>query len=451
VNDITGRKQAEAHIQYLAFHDPLTGLANRALLEDRLSLALAHALRSKKPGALFFIDLDRFKVVNDSLGHQAGDMLLRGCANRLQALVRATDTVCRVGGDEFILLFPEIGGPTGATHLAEKILATFKHPFVIEDREVFISPSIGISLYPGDGGDFVTLIRNADAAMYLAKKQGRNNFQFFKPELTHAAQEELLLEAALRQALDKDELSLNYQPQIDAVTGKIIGAEALIRWYHPQRGWISPAQFIPIAEQSGLIETIGAWVLRTACLQNKRWQEMGYSPIKVAVNVSGRQFRQPDFMDVVDRTLAETKLDSHWLEMEVTENILMKNVEETIMTLTDLKARGISLAIDDFGTGYSSLGYLRQFPIDRLKIDRSFVADITSNADAAATPSAVISLARTLNLDVVAEGVETAEQALFLRGRQCNTLQGYYFGRPCPPEAFLSQLESAPQQATLQA
>jgi diguanylate cyclase (GGDEF)-like protein/PAS domain S-box-containing protein len=442
VHDVTERRQAEAHVKYLAFHDQLTGLANRALLEDRLTQALAHALRNNDTGALFFIDLDRFKVINDSLGHHAGDLLLKQVGNRLKAMVRETDTVCRSGGDEFILLFPEIGGPTDAAHLAEKVLAAFTVPFIVEGREIVTSPSIGISLYPADGADFPTLSRNADAAMYLAKDQGRNNFQFFKPELTNAAQERLALENELRKALAGNDLQLHYQPQFDTATGEIIGVEALVRWHHPRRGWISPAQFIPIAEQSGLIETLGAWVLRTACAQNMQWQRRGYSPIRMAVNVSGRQFQQKGFIDIVDRVLGETGLDPCWLELEVTENIVMENVGQTIMTLTALKARSISLAIDDFGTGYSSLSYLRQFPIDRLKIDRSFVTEVTTNADDAAIASAVISLARTLNLEVVAEGVETAEQAQFLSERQCDIMQGYYFGRPSPPDEISRFLKS---------
>lgn len=441
VNDITERKRAETQIEYLAFHDSLTGLANRALFEDRLILTLTRALRNRELGALFFLDLDRFKVINDSLGHYAGDQLLIEVGNRLKALVRNTDTVSRSGGDEFMLLFPESGGPDNAAHLATKILSALAEPFMLEGREICISASIGISLYPGDGADLVTLLRNADTAMYLAKQKGRNNFQFFTPELTLVAQERLLLENELRQALAEDELQLQYQPQFNAATGKIVGVEALARWFHPSRGWISPAQFIPIAEESGLIEQLGTWVLRTACAQNKHWQALGYEPIKMAVNVSGRQFEQSTFIDMVDRVLAETGIDPRWLELEVTENILMTNVEETIQVLVDLKSRHISLAIDDFGTGYSSLGYLRQFPIDRLKIDQSFVADITTDLDDAAIASAIISLARTLNLEVIAEGVETAEQALFLREHQCDTMQGYYFGRPSPPEKLASLFE----------
>jgi diguanylate cyclase (GGDEF)-like protein/PAS domain S-box-containing protein len=439
--DVTDRKLAEERAQHLAFHDPLTGLANRALLEDRLILSLAHALRGNEEGALFFIDLDRFKAINDSLGHHAGDLLLKGVAKRLQSLVRTTDTVCRSGGDEFILLFPEIGGPTDAAHLAEKILVSFTAPFIVEEREIIISPSIGISLYPGDGADFVTLIRSADAAMYLAKRQGRNNFQFFTPELTDAAQDRLLLGNSLRQALAQNELLLHYQPQFDAATGEIIGVEALSLWYYPPRGWISPAQFIPIAEESGLIEELGAWVLRTACAQNKQWQEHGYTPMRMAVNVSGRQFRQRDFVNVVDRILEETGLDPCWLEVEVTEKILMENVREAILVLTELKTRHISLAIDDFGSGYSSLGYLRQFPADRLKIDRSFVANITSNAGDAAIASAVISLAKSLNFEVIAEGVETVEQMKLLQEKKCDVMQGYHISRPVPPEEIQALLE----------
>lgn len=278
--------------------------------------------------------------------------------------------------------------------------------------------------------------------MYLAKEQGRNNFQFFRPGLTNAAQERLVLENELRKALIRNELQVHYQPQFETATGEIIGVEALVRWHHSLQGWISPAQFIPVAEQSGLIEPLGAWVLQKACAQNKKWQRSGYPPIRMAVNVSGRQFQQKGFIDIVDRVLEETGLAPCWLEVEVTENIVMENVNETIMILTDLKARRISLAIDDFGTGYSSLSYLRQFPIDRLKIDRSFVANVTNNADDAAIACAIISLAKTLNLEVIAEGVETAEQAQFLREQQCDAMQGYYYGRPSPPEEICQFLES---------
>jgi diguanylate cyclase (GGDEF)-like protein/PAS domain S-box-containing protein len=440
--DVTDRKQAEKRVEYLAFHDPLTGLANRALLEDRLALALAASRRDQAPGSLFFIDLDRFKTINDSLGHHVGDLLLQEAANRLQALVRSTDTVCRSGGDEFILLLPQLDTATDAAHLAEKIISRFSQPFVLEAREVFISPSIGISMFPGDGADFATLSRHADAAMYQAKEQGRNNFQFFKPELAAAVQERLELENELRQALAGDELQLHYQPQFDAVTGRIVGAEALARWVHPQRGCIPPNLFIPIAEECNLIEPLGFWALRLACLQNRQWQMRGFAPIRMAVNISGRQFRQPNFIATVDRILAETGLDPRWLEMEVTERVLMENVEATLQTLAALKARRISLAIDDFGTGYSSLSYLRQFPVDRLKIDRSFVTDIVGNADAAAIASAVIGLAKSLNLEVVAEGVETAEQANFLCARQCHLMQGYYFARPATAETFQRLFEN---------
>jgi len=442
VHDVTDRKRAEEQIQHLAFHDALTELANRALLEDRLTLSLAEAARNQKQGTLIFIDLDRFKVINDSLGHHLGDRLLQEVGKRLKGLARKTDTICRTGGDEFILLLPGIDGGTNAAYFANRILDSFALPFELEGREVFISPSIGISLFPGDGEDSVTLIRNADAAMYLAKQQGRNNFQFFKPELTNLAQQRLILESDLRHALLEKQLQLHYQPQVDATTGVLIGVEALVRWPHPTQGWISPVRFIPIAEECGLIESLGYWVLHTACTQNKAWQESGYPPIRMAVNVSGRQFQQANFIETVDRVLAETGLDPRFLEVEVTENIIMENVEETVQTLNSLKARKISLAIDDFGTGYSSLSYLRQFPIDRLKIDRSFVINIIQDADDAAIASAVIGLAKTLNLEVIAEGVETVEQAEFLRERQCDLLQGYYFSRPVPPQELALRLKS---------
>jgi diguanylate cyclase (GGDEF)-like protein/PAS domain S-box-containing protein len=441
IHDVTERKMAEDRVQYQAFHDALTGLPNRALLEDRLQQTLVRAVRHAEPGAIFFLDLDRFKVINDSLGHHAGDQLLVGVGEGLTATLRTGDTVCRHGGDEFILLLPQVKNAADAAHVAEKIQKLFSRHFSVAGREIFVSPSIGISLYPADGSDIPTLIKNADAAMYLAKERGRNNYQFFKPELTIAMHERLALENDLRQALAKNELLLHYQPQIDTATQKLVGVEALVRWQHPRLGLVMPDRFIPIAEETGLIEQLGEWVLRTACAQGKVWQESGFVPLRIAVNVSSRQFGQPDFPAVVGRVLEEAGLDSRWLELEVTENIIMEHVEKTVAILADLKRRGISLAIDDFGTGYSSLNYLRQFPIDRLKIDRSFIADITTNPDDAAIASAVISLAKSLNLAVVAEGVETTEQVQFLLERGCDEIQGYLFARPAPAEALLPYME----------
>ncbi|MBE0598577.1 MAG: EAL domain-containing protein [Desulfuromonadales bacterium] len=439
--DVTERRKAQAQIRYLALHDPLTGLANRALLEDRLRQAMAHAQRHRESIGVFFLDLDRFKNINDSLGHQAGDLLLQKIAERLKEILREGDTISRRGGDEFIILLPRLGGAHEAAHVAEKILSCLTTPFYLQERQVHVTFSIGISLFPTDGTTLESIIGNADAAMYHAKGKGRNTFEFFRPEMTTATQERLALESALYQAIVRDELQLHYQPQVDACSREIVGIEALIRWNHPSLGSIPPLKFIPIAEECGLIQAIGAWVLSTACRQNRQWQESGLRPLKMAVNVSGRQFRQSDFVAVIDRILQETGLDPRWLELEVTEHTIMENVEGTMQTLAALKERGISLAIDDFGTGYSSLGYLRQFPIDRLKIDRSFVADIGSNIDSDAIAQAVISLARTLKLEVIAEGVETAAQATSLQQWKCDGLQGYFFGRPVPAEDLRRLLE----------
>lgn len=439
VYDVTDRKRAEAQVQYLAFHDPLTGLANRSLLHDRLDRALAHALRHGETGALCFLDLDRFKNINDSLGHQAGDQLLRQVAERLRTLLRDDDTLSRSGGDEFILLFPQLEEPGHAALVAERVLQTLAEPFLLGEREVFVTCSIGISLFPLDGAAVESLIQNADAAMYHAKGQGRNNFQFFQAAMTAQARERLQLENDLRQALSRGEMQLHYQPQVAAGSGAVIGVEALLRWQHPRLGMVSPARFIPLAEETGLILPLGEWVLRTACAQARKWWEAGLLPVRMAVNVSAKQFRQPGFVDIVDRILGETGFDPACLELELTESVLMDDVQGAILTLTDLKARGIHLAMDDFGTGYSSLSYLRQFPIDRLKIDRSFVSRLPGSNDDEAVVNAIIGLARSLNMAVVAEGVETAEQVQLLQERGCQELQGYFFAKPAPAEAIAAQ------------
>ncbi|BCR06529.1 hypothetical protein DESUT3_35980 [Desulfuromonas versatilis] len=443
VFDVTDRLRAEERVQYLAFHDPLTGLANRTLLSDRLERALAHSRRHGECGALCFLDVDRFKTINDSLGHQAGDQLLQRVAERLQSLLRDSDTLSRPGGDEFILLLQNLDDPDHAARVAERILGSLGHPIKLGDREVYISCSIGISLYPADSMDVDTLIQNADAAMYHAKGQGRNNYQFFQAAMTAKAQERLHLENDLRHALDRGEMQLHYQPQVEAATRKVVGVEALLRWHHPRLGMVSPAQFIPVAEETGQIIRLGEWVLFTACTQAKLWRDAGLPPLRMAVNVSGKQFRQQDFVATVDRVLAETGFDPGCLELEVTESVIMEDVQETIQTLNNLKARGIRLSIDDFGTGYSSLSYLRQFPIDRLKIDRSFVSHLPGSEDDEAIVNAIIGLAATLHLEVIAEGVETDEQVRLLTSWGCQKLQGYFFGKPLPAEALSEMFEMA--------
>jgi diguanylate cyclase (GGDEF)-like protein/PAS domain S-box-containing protein len=453
VHDVTERKRAEQHVQYLALHDPLTGLANRYLLEDRMKQTLAQALRHSESGAVFFLDLDHFKIINDSLGHAVGDHLLKQVANRLKDLLRKDDTVSRFGGDEFILLLPRIKGLNDAARLAKKIQQALAEPFEAEGSEVYLSFSIGISLYPHDSCEMKNLIQNADMAMYEAKKKGRNIFQFFKAEMTAAAQKRLVIESDLRLALERKEFELYYQPQVNLSTGQVTGTEALIRWRHPHLGIVSPDKFIPVTEETGQIEAIGEWVLRTACAQNKYWQDCGYAPMRVAVNVSGRQFRNPDFISTIDKILLETGMEAKWLEVELTENVLMENVEEIIVSLGELRTRNISLSIDDFGTGYSSLSYLKQFPINKLKIDRSFVMNVGKNVDDAAIVGAIIRLAIALDLEVVAEGIETIEQLDFLRTRECYGIQGFYFSPPVPaeelerilkePEEFIRLAQSA--------
>jgi diguanylate cyclase (GGDEF)-like protein len=440
-------------VQYLALHDPLTGLANRYLLEDRMKQTLSQALRHSESGAVFFLDLDHFKIINDSLGHAVGDHLLKQVANRLKDLLRKDDTVSRFGGDEFILLLPRIKGLNDAARLAKKIQQALAEPFEAEGSEVYLSFSIGISLYPHDSCEMKNLIQNADMAMYEAKKKGRNIFQFFKAEMTAAAQKRLVIESDLRLALERKEFELYYQPQVNLSTGQVTGTEALIRWRHPHLGIVSPDKFIPVTEETGQIEAIGEWVLRTACAQNKYWQDCGYAPMRVAVNVSGRQFRNPDFISTIDKILLETGMEAKWLEVELTENVLMENVEEIIVSLGELRTRNISLSIDDFGTGYSSLSYLKQFPINKLKIDRSFVMNVGKNVDDAAIVGAIIRLAIALDLEVVAEGIETIEQLDFLRTRECYGIQGFYFSPPVPaeelerilkePEEFIRLAQSA--------
>jgi diguanylate cyclase (GGDEF)-like protein/PAS domain S-box-containing protein len=432
--DITRRLAAEEKIRQLAWHDSLTGLPNRALLMDRLSVATAGALRDKETLATLFIDLDQFKHINDSLGHATGDRLLQQVAQRLAGCVRASDTVARLGGDEFVVIMPNIRAPADASLLAEKILAALAPPHVIDGRELYISPSIGIAVCPEDGCDFESLIQHADAAMYRAKESGRNNYQFYTAALNARAVEHLTLASALRGALERRELSLHYQPQFDLASGAITGVEALLRWRHPEFGWVAPDRFIPVAEDSGLIVPIGEWVLQEACRQARAWQAAGLPPLLMAVNVSGAQFRQAGLAKTVRDILAEHGLDATSLEIEVTESVLMKNADNAVDILRTLREMGVQLAIDDFGTGYSSLAYLKRFPIDMLKIDRSFVRDVMTDPDDAAIASAIIAMAHRLRLKVIAEGVETPGQLGFLRQEGCDVAQGYLYSKPLPPE-----------------
>jgi diguanylate cyclase (GGDEF)-like protein/PAS domain S-box-containing protein len=430
--DITDRKRAEDTVRHMAYHDALTGLPNRALLEDRLTVALAQSQRSGQPFAVVSVDIDRLKLVNDTLGHAAGDELLRSMAERLQHITRDSDTVARVGGDEFILLMPGGGRGTGSATIGTKILESFRRPFNIEGREVHASPSIGISVYPDDGDSPEELLRNADAAMYKAKRQG-NGFQLYTPSLNTEATERLLLETDLRRALDRNELRLYYQPQAAVDTGRIIGVEALLRWQHPGLGLVAPDRFIGLAEETGLIVPIGEWVLRQACEQGRAWHESGASGLSIAVNISVRQFLQPDLCGVIGRVLARSGLPASCLELEITESTAMEDLEISGQVLRTLQDMGVRIAIDDFGTGHSSLSYLKNFPIHTLKIDRSFVKDIPADPNDAAIAEAAIAMAHSLGLAVIAEGVETEDQLSFLRERQCDAFQGYLIGRPVPP------------------
>jgi diguanylate cyclase (GGDEF)-like protein/PAS domain S-box-containing protein len=430
--DITERKQAEETIRHLAYHDGLTGLPNRTLFEDRLTVTLAQARRKKGIAAVMFLDLDRFKVVNDTVGHAMGDQLLQSVAERLRALVRDGDTVARVGGDEFTVLLPEVARVEDAVEVAERILETLRQPWQVNGHEFRITTSIGIAMCPGDGDDAESLIRNADTAMYRAKDGGRDNYKLYTRAMNSRIAERLALESSLRRAVEREEFAVHYQPQVNIETGRIVGVEALVRWRHPQQGLVSPLEFIPVAEETGLIVPLGAWVLRTACTQNRAWQDAGLPPMRMAVNLSARQFQRHDLLDTVAAALAESGLPPQYLQLEITEGAAMQDVDLTLAILRELKDTGVQVSIDDFGTGHSSLSYLKRFPIDVVKIDQSFVQDLTVDPNDAAIASTIIVMAHALNLKVIAEGVETAEQLAFLRERACDEMQGFLFSRPKP-------------------
>lgn len=439
-SDVTERKKAEARIRHLAHHDALTGLPNRLLLQDRLEQAIRQAQRNNEYAAVLFFDLDRFKLINDTLGHEIGDGLLRLVAQRCQQAVRETDTVARQGGDEFVVVLPNLKDPQDAGLIARKILAAITQPCHLGIHELTVTCSIGIAVYPEDGTSGSILLRNADAAMYRAKASGRNCYQFYTDDMNTANLGELLLEQQLRGALDRGELRLHYQPKVDARNLTLRGCEALIRWQHPEQGLLSPDRFIPVAEESGLIVPIGKWVIYEACRQIRAWIDAGLEPVPVAVNLSSQQFTQQDLVALVREALDQYQLPPHLLELELTETMLMRDVGRTIDTLAALSAMGVSLAIDDFGTGYSSLAYLRQFKVNSLKIDRSFVHDIYLGTKDAQIATAVIALAHSLGLQVTAEGVETEDQRHFLANHRCDYLQGYLFGKPEPSESFSLRL-----------
>ena len=439
---------ANKQLHHLALHDSLTRLPNRSLLEDRIVQAMAAAERSGAHFALMFLDLDRFKTINDSLGHHYGDKLLQAVAQRLAQSVRAEDTVARIGGDEFVVLLGAIGLPTVAAGIAQKLLDALAVPLIVEGQEQNVSVSIGISMYPDDGVHLRDLMSNADSAMYHAKKMGRGNYQFFTPEMNAAAGARLALERDLRRALENGEFVLHYQPKIDMASGEMHAMEALVRWHSPERGLVPPNEFISVAEETGMIIPLGAWVLREACRQNRAWQLAGLARLRVAVNLSAGQFRQKNLPEFVSAVLAETGMDASCLELEVTESVVMHNPTEAALTLERLHAQGIHISVDDFGTGYSSLSYLKQFQLDTLKIDRSFVRDISSDADDAAIVKSVIALAHSLRLRVIAEGVETTEQLDFLRLLGCDQYQGYLSSRPLPAAGFEQMMRAGAASVT---
>ncbi len=434
--DISQRKESEERIRYLTQYDTLTGLANRTLLTDRLEQAIVYAHRAERVVAVILLDIDRFKLINDSLGHAAGNALLKQVADRLSSYIRPGDTVARLGSNEFLLVMSDVAAENDTTSLARNLLSVVAAPMTVDGQEVVLTASLGVALFPKDGETAASLLRNCDAAMHRAKELGRHSVQFYAPEMNAHMLERLELESGLRRAIERHEFQLHYQSKVELSRGLIVGAEALIRWCHPSMGMISPGDFIPLAEETGLIIPIGEWVIETACRQLKSWHEEGFSDIALSVNLSGRQFQQENLVDLVARVLRDHDLQAQYLELEITESAVMHDPLQTIEILRRLKKLGVRISLDDFGTGYSSLNYLKRFPIDTLKIDQSFIQDITSDPDDAAIVCAVISMAHSLKHKVIAEGVETEAQLAFLRRNRCDQVQGYYFSRPLPAEEF---------------
>ncbi|MGE4268042.1 MAG: EAL domain-containing protein [Deferribacterales bacterium] len=433
IQDITERKKAEDKIQKLAYYDTLTGLPNRQLLLDRIRIMVEHSKRNEETFAVLFIDVDRFKTINDTLGHTAGDQLLMNIANILKANVRSCDTVARLGGDEFVIVLTNVDEKT-VSHIAGKLMNMLSRPQFVNGHELFSSLSIGISMFPLDAEEGETLLKNADMAMYQAKEQGRNNFQFFSQDMNNKVMHRLVMENDLRHAMDRDEFYLEYQPQYNVDTGKMFGVEALLRWHKPEKGIMPPASFISLAEDTGLILPIGEWVLLRACFQSKEWELNTGQKIITSVNISAVQFKQKNFLNSIKNILKVTGADPTCIELELTESVLMTDVDQTLQTLKELKDLGLKLSIDDFGTGYSSLNYLRFFPIDRLKIDRSFISNIMNDKDNAAITQAIIAMAETLKLQVTAEGVEQEDELNTLRSFKCHDIQGFLLARPSSPE-----------------
>ncbi|MES2898825.1 MAG: EAL domain-containing protein [Pseudomonadota bacterium] len=435
-NDITARKISEQRIHHIAQHDVLTGLPNRSLLQDRLGQAVHYSVRSGHPVWVMLLDLDRFKFVNDSMGHKAGDVLLMTIGARLRSALRDTDTVARLSGDEFVVVLTEHDDEHLSSDIVQRLMDAVAQPVLLGSKEFFVTSSIGIAVFPTDGNAADSLIEHADIAMYRAKKLGRNNFQFYTPAMNEEAMERVRIESALRNALARDQFVLHYQPQVNLASGKIVGMEALIRWQHPELGMVAPNRFISVAEETGMIVPIGAWVMHTACAQTRAWQDAGLGTLRVAVNLSARQFAAPNLLAGITAVLEQTGLPASSLEIELTESLFMNDVTMAVDLMHGMKALGVSLSIDDFGTGYSSLSYLTSFPIDVLKIDRSFVNDISNDAKDAAIVASIIALAHNLKLDVIAEGVETEEQLDYLRRHDCDEMQGYYFSAPLPAAQF---------------
>jgi diguanylate cyclase (GGDEF)-like protein/PAS domain S-box-containing protein len=437
--DITNQKRADERIHYLAHYDSLTKLPNRTLLQDRIARAITAAERNNERVSVMFIDLDRFKNINDSLGHPVGDRLLQAVADRLRGCVRDNDTVARLGGDEFVVVLPETGSD-GASYVATKILTSLSGPYQVESFQLIITPSIGVSIFPEDGGDIETLIKNADAALYHAKDNGRNNYQFFTQEMNIAAYERISLENGLRLGIERGEFALHYQPQINASTGAVTALEALVRWNHPHWGLVPPSMFIHVAEDSGIVIPMGKWMLREACRQISQWQKSGFPQVPIAVNISAVQLRDKGFASYVQEVLAETGLPSNLLQLELTESILMQDESRSSPGIKELSALGVHLALDDFGTGYSSLTYLRRFPISKLKIDRSFIRNCAESSSDGAIVRAIINLAHSLGLRVIAEGVETEAQYRFVIDEGVDDIQGFYFSVPMGPEELMGFL-----------